>query len=206
MDTLLAAVAVLGVLLMIIGRYIMIRDTGGDLPLLWIVALRLIPFSELVYMVRHYAQAKRGGIMSIVGMWLLVPWIGTEIWQTQEHIKKQMANLERHVAHEEDGEDDDSEEEEITPEMLAQMPAEVASFLSKSRDARLVEKTRKVEQMNVRLKWWFDQLQAKRATVPNEPEAVKRFTAEADAYSTYNGLAREANEELLAMQSKRKRK
>src|SRR5215207_3353141 len=41
--------------------------------------------------------------------------------------------------------------------------------------------------MNVRLKWWFDQLQAKRAPVPNETEAVKRFTAEADAYSTYNG-------------------
>jgi hypothetical protein len=205
MATLLIAIAVLGFVLMIAGRYIMIRDTGGELPLLWIVALRLIPFSELVYMVRHYSQAKRGGLISIVGMWLMVPWIGTQIWEVQQHMKKQIDSIQQLAARADENEEND-DDEEITPEMLAEMPAEVASYLSRSRSARVIEKTRKVEQMNVRLKWWFDQLQAKRASLSTEPDAMKSFTAEAAAYGAYNALAKEANEELLAMNSTRKRR
>src|SRR6187455_2091697 len=118
MDTLLVAIAVLGFILMIAGRFIMIRDTGGELPLLWIVALRLIPFSELVYMVRHYSQAKRGGLISIVGMWLMVPWIGTQIWEVQQHIKKQIDSIQQLAARADENEEDD-DDEEITPAMLA---------------------------------------------------------------------------------------
>src|SRR5687767_5677760 len=110
MDTFLGALAVLGLILMIVGRYIMIRDTGGDLPFLWIIALRLIPFSELVYMVRHYAQAKKGGIISIVGMWLIVPCIGAQIWETEQHLKQQFASLEQSA--DDDAEDAEEEEEE----------------------------------------------------------------------------------------------
>ena len=59
-----------GLLAIIIGRHLMIRDTGGELPLLWMIALRLIPFSDLIYMVRHFSQAKKGGLIAIAGMWL----------------------------------------------------------------------------------------------------------------------------------------
>lgn len=49
LDTLLIALAVLGFLAVIVGRHMMIRDTGGEVTMLWMVALRLIPFSELIY-------------------------------------------------------------------------------------------------------------------------------------------------------------
>ena len=90
LDTLLIALAVLGFLTVIVGRHLMIRDTGGEVTMLWMVALRLIPFSELIYMVRHYAQAKTGGIVSIVGLWLMVPYAGTKLWEAQTSFQQRI--------------------------------------------------------------------------------------------------------------------
>ena len=55
LENLLLALAGIGLIAIFVGRHRMIRDTGGDVPMLWMLALRFIPFSDLVYMVRHFA-------------------------------------------------------------------------------------------------------------------------------------------------------
>src|SRR5439155_26909672 len=90
LENLLLGLAGIGLLAIIIGRHIMIRDTGGDLPMLWMLALRFIPFSDLIYMVRHFNQAKTGGLIAIAGMWLMVPYAGNQLWQKQSRMKEFM--------------------------------------------------------------------------------------------------------------------
>jgi hypothetical protein len=184
----------LGIILIIIGRHIMIRDTGGDLPLVWIVALRLIPFSELIYMVRHYAQAKTGGIVSIVGMWLMVPWIGQNIWERENRVKAKIAQYEKAM---------DSTEVEnglLTPAMLEDMPAEAVVAYRREQFERVAAKSQKIEQLNTRLSSWFAELQKKRVALTNDASAVKVFNEEAAAYSAFNAVAKEENAELAEMQ------
>jgi len=184
----------LGIILIIIGRHIMIRDTGGDLPLVWIVALRLIPFSELIYMVRHYAQAKTGGIVSIVGMWLMVPWIGQNIWERENRVKAKIAQYEKAM---------DSTEVEnglLTPAMLEDMPAEAVVAYRREQSERVAAKSQKIEQLNTRLNGWFAELQKKRAALTSDASAVKVFNEEAAAYSAFNAVAKEENAELAEMQ------
>lgn len=194
MEGLLIALCCLGILLNFVGRWIMISDTGGDVPLLWILILRFIPFSELVYMVRHFSQAKRGGIISIVGMWLMVPFLGHKLWKAENEVKKQFAQIEQ-LAEQLEG----AEDFKLSPEVLRQMPAEVTSYYHRGRDMRRVEKSRKVEQMNVRLRWWFDQLQQKRAALGTDAAAIERFNVEAAAYKTYKDLTAEAATELASL-------
>ena len=184
----------LGLIMVCIGRHIMIRDTGGDLPFLWILALRLIPFSELIYMVRHYAQAKTGGIVSIVGMWLMVPWIGQGIWERENQVKAHIAQFEKAIESTEEGNG------MLTPAMLADMPAETAAAYRRNQSERIAQKTKKIEQLNARLNGWFAELQNKRAALTNDDATVRAFNAEAAAYAAFNAVAKEENAEFAEMQ------
>jgi hypothetical protein len=184
----------LGLIMVCIGRHIMIRDTGGDLPLVWIVALRLIPFSELIYMVRHYAQAKTGGIVSIIGMWLMVPWIGQGIWERENHVKAKIAQYAKAMDTAEDGDG------MLTPAMLADMPAEAAVAYRREQSERMAAKTEKIGQLNARLTGWFAELQKKRAALTNDEPMVRVFNAEAAAYAAFNAVAKEENAEFAEMQ------
>lgn len=197
MDVLLMALAGIGVMMMIIGRHIMIRDTGGDLPLVWIVVLRIVPFSELIYMVRHYAQAKTGGIVSIIGMWLLVPFLGNSIWEQQMAAKATISRFEQQLEDKLSAAD----ESEISAEMLAELPAEARAQYSRDRVSQLTAKSLKVAQVQERLQQWFAQLQKTRASLSNDPAEVNRFNAEAAAYASFNAVAKEESAELQALQA-----
>lgn len=191
------ALAGIGVMMMIIGRHIMIRDTGGDLPLVWIVVLRIVPFSELIYMVRHYAQAKTGGIVSIIGMWLLVPFLGNSIWEQQMAAKATISRFEQQLEDKLSAAD----ESEISAEMLAELPAEARAQYSRDRVSQLTAKSLKVAQVQERLQQWFAQLQKTRASLSNDPAEVNRFNAEAAAYASFNAVAKEESAELQALQA-----
>lgn len=188
----------IGVMMMIIGRHIMIRDTGGDIPLVWIVVLRIVPFSELIYMVRHYAQAKTGGIVSIIGMWLLVPFLGNSIWERQMAAKASISQFEQKLEDKLSAAD----ESEVDAEALAEMPAEARAQYSRNRVARLTAKSLKVAQVQERLQQWFAQLQTKRSSLTSDPADVNRFNAEAAAYASFNAVAKEEAAELQALQAK----
>ena len=192
MELLLVVLAVVGLVMMFIARHIMIRDTGGDLPFVWIIMLRLVPLSDMLYMVRHYTQAKKGGIISVVGMWLMVPHFGNMLWEQQEFLKAKMEAFEQKHRSRDDG--------ELTAEDRANMPAEALAALSRWKLEHLAEKSRKVEGINAHLKTWHDQLQAERAKLTSDPTLVQKFNANVAAYTAFNAVAKEENAELAALQ------
>jgi hypothetical protein len=193
MELLLYILAGVGLLMIFIGRHIMIRDTGGDLPFLWIIALRLIPFSELLYMVRHYAQARTGGIVSIIGMWLMVPLLGVRMWESEKVMEERMAEFEVEMAK-------IDASEEATAAMLSEVSAESAAAFYQEQEQRLAGQAKKIAQMNARLKWWFDSLQEKRGKLTGDPRELEKFNTDVAAYGAYNELAKEVNSEYAALQ------
>ena len=197
LENLLLALGGIGLLTVFIGRHMMIRDTGGDVPILWMVALRLIPFSELVYMVRHYALAKTGGIVSIVGMWLMVPYAGAQLWEEQTRMKHKMEQYQHNARGRAEKADEDKDD-------FSEMSAEGASYFLQARTHHLLEKQKKVGQINARLAWWHQQLQQRRAALEGADEpTIRAFNADAAAYSTFNALAKDENAELAKLQDKR---
>ncbi|MEO6741816.1 MAG: hypothetical protein ABIP20_16345 [Chthoniobacteraceae bacterium] len=197
LETLLMALAGIGLLAVFIGRHIMIRDTGGDLPFLWMIALRMIPFSDLVYMVRHFAQARKGGLLAIAGMWLMVPYAGTKLWEEQtqfkKHAEKWKGEFAKHM---------EKRREEGLSGKLAQMSGEQASACVKYDSHKLAEKEKIVNQLNARLAWWHQQLQGRRASLdPKDAAAVQEFNADAAAYASLNEIAKEKSQELLTLRS-----
>ena len=191
MELLLIALAVVGFVMMFIGRHIMIRDTGGDLPFVWIIMLRLVPLSDMLYMVRHFSQAKKGGVISVIGMWLMVPHFGNMLWQQQEMLKTKMEAFEQKHRARNDG--------ELTLEERNDMSAEALVALSKWNLEHITEKSRKVEELNAHLKTWHDQLQAERAKLSTNPDDVKKFNENVSAYSAFNAVAKEENAELVEL-------
>jgi hypothetical protein len=183
MELLAFILAGCGLLAMIIGRHMMIRDTGGDPPMLWIVALRLVPFSELVYLVRHFSQAKTGGIVSIVGMWLMVPFLGQRLWEAQRHGQDIMQKV-------------------IAEAHADADPGSGGGGDAEAADRMLEEKEAKASQINARLDWWHQQLKHKRATLGTDPAEVAAFNADAMAYSAFNAVAREEATELASLRAK----
>ena len=195
--TLLIALAVLGFLTVIVGRHLMIRDTGGEVTMLWMVALRLIPFSELIYMVRHYAQAKTGGIVSIVGLWLMVPYAGTKLWEAQTSFQQRIEERQKKMT------SHPSDSNEIEGVDFSEMSAEGGAHIASGRTRHLLEKEKKVQQINTRLTWWHQQLQQRRAALAGADEATLRaFNADAAAYSAFNTIAKEENAELAVLRAK----
>jgi hypothetical protein len=192
MEMLLVALAGVGLIMMILGRHMMIRDTGGDLSFFWILMLRLVPLSDMLYMVRHYAQAKTGGIVSVIGMWLMVPYFGNMLWEREEHLKAVVAEM----AQKHRGRDS----QDLSVEARNDMSAEAIIAISRWKSEHLAEKTRKVDGLNAHLKTWYEQLQAERAKLNSDPGVVQKFNENVAAYSAFNAVAKEENAELAELQ------
>ena len=198
LENLLLALAGIGLIAIFVGRHMMIRDTGGDVPMLWMLALRFIPFSDLVYMVRHFAQARKGGLIAIAGMWLMVPCAGTRLWQQQTQFRQQIEERKDELAKRMEKISDG----DVSSEQLAQMSGEEASAFANFQGRKLVEKEKLVNQLNARLSWWYQQLQSRQAALdPKDDAAVREFNADAAAYASLNEIAKEKNQELVVLRS-----
>ena len=186
-----------GIVTMFIGRHIMIQDTGGDPSFLWIIVLRLLPFSELAYMVRHFSQAKRGAIISIVGMWLLVPQLSRNLWTTQAQAREYMEHFERQMK------SSPAQAAEAEAKMMNEMPAEVVSAWAIRKETLQKAREKQVAQLQSRVAEWHTKIQATRAALNVADEAaVKAFNEQAAAYSRFNGLAKKETELMLALRGK----
>jgi len=174
----------------IVGRWIMVHDSGGDLGTIWNLALRYIPLAELMFLVRFYNQAKRGGFICIAGMWLMVPWLGNSLWQEQKMNSDEMAKFEGEqasssVLHEDE---DDGDEE----------AGGSGGYYSQS---QVTQKQQKVALLQSRLSFWYQQMQQRRATLGTDPAAIRAFNDEATAYGALNAVAKEESAELAALKS-----
>ena len=83
------------------------------------------------------------------------------------------------------------------------MSAEGGAHIASGRTRHLLEKEKKVQQINTRLTWWHQQLQQRRAALAGADEATLRaFNADAAAYSAFNTIAKEENAELAVLRAK----
>lgn len=200
LDHILLALAVIGGGGYIVGRWLMIHDSGGNLGMIWIIALRYIPLSELMYLVRFYNQAKRGGFICIIGMWLMVPWLGNRLWLEQKTHSEEMAKYEGRDGGDSPGEggENGGDNEEGTPQGITPQTEELSDAYYDQ--DRVAQKQQKVTLLQSRLAAWYQQMQQRRATLGTDPAAVQAFNAEAAAYASLNAVAKEESAELAAMQ------
>ena len=154
-------------------------------------------------MVRHYAQAKTGGIVSIVGLWLMVPYAGTKLWEAQTSFQQRIEERQKKMT------SHPSDSNEIEGVDFSEMSAEGGAHIASGRTRHLLEKEKKVQQINTRLTWWhqqlqqLQQLQQRRAALAGADEATLRaFNADAAAYSAFNTIAKEENAVLAVLRAK----
>ena len=145
-------------------------------------------------MVRHYAQAKTGGIVSIVGLWLMVPYAGTKLWEAQTSFQQRIEERQKKMT------SHPSDSNEIEGVDFSEMSAEGGAHIASGRTRHLLEKEKKVQQIKTRLTWWHQQ---RRAALAGADEATLRaFNADAAAYSAFNTIAKEENAELAVLRAK----
>jgi len=197
LDTILAAIAVLGGLATLHGNYRLIRDVGNERPVRRYISLCLAPMLILTTLIRHYRRAKKGAFIAMAGLWLMVPFFGNRLWEEQN------AALESATGPKHDAEDllADADEDEDSPTPAHGGPQRQAPQIHK-----VAEKENLVNQINARLLWWHQQLQGRRASLDsNNAHAVREFNADAAAYATFNEIAKEKNRELQWLRAVAKR-
>ncbi len=195
LDTILAAVAILGGLATLHGNYRLIRDVAHEKPVRRYISLCVAPILILTTLIRHYRRAKKGAFIAMAGLWLMVPFFGNRLWE------KQTAAIESAQGRNHDAEETlaDADEEDASSAHGGQRG-------QPPQDRRLAEKEKLVNQINARLSWWHQQLQGRRASLDtNNAHAVREFNADAAAYASFNEIAKAKNQELLTMKSIAKR-
>ena len=196
LETILAAIAIIGGFAVLHGNYRLIRDVGHEKPVRRYISLCLVPMLILTTLIRHYRRAKMGAFISMAGLWLMVPFFGNRLWEKQtaamESTGGRQYGTEEMLA-------DAEEEEDATPQRGAK-PAELPQF------QKLVEKEKLVNHLNARLVWWHQQLEGRRASLDkNNAYAVREFNADAAAYASLHEIGKEKNQELLTLRSVAKR-
>lgn len=197
LETILAAIAILGGLATLHGNYRLVRDSGHEKPVRRYISLCLVPMLILTTLIRHYRRARKGAFISMAGLWLMVPFFGNRLWE------KQTAAMESAGGRKHDTEetlaDADEEDEDATSARGGQKgePPQLQ---------KLSEKEKLVNQLNTRLVWWHQQLDGRRASLDrNNAHAVREFNADAAAYAGFHEIAKEKNQELLTLRSVAKR-
>lgn len=83
LETILAAIAILGGLATLHGNYRLVRDSGHEKPVRRYISLCLVPMLILTTLIRHYRRARKGAFISMAGLWLMVPFFGNRLWEKQ---------------------------------------------------------------------------------------------------------------------------
>lgn len=188
----------LGLIAMIAGRLIMIRDACSEYSTLGKIATFLLPMTEFPPLIRSFSRAKKGAIMSIAGMWLTVPHLCYALIGAEEHLKQIQARLEQQMKN--------ANTDSVAAEqrMIASMSAEFASSWFTRKEALRKAREKSVGELRTRIEKWHAQMQAARATLNlKDDAAVKAFNDQAAAYSRLNSFAKKETDLMLAMSAKK---
>src|SRR6188508_756575 len=82
MNGALAVVAIIGLIIALIGRW-MVGAEARNISLGWLWAMRLLPLAELMFLARYWEVAKTGALTSLVGVALILPWGAKTAWDIQ---------------------------------------------------------------------------------------------------------------------------
>ena len=182
MITILTVLACIGLLLSIIGRWLILSD-AGELSAGWRMAIRFLPFADIVHLAGSWEKAKGGAICAVMGLALTLPWQGQIVWNLKNPNAGRSEALMLRVR-------------------LAGLVGE--GFLSReaadARENRLKHKDEKVHELSAELNRWYAALEVGRAALlAGQPVDGEALNAEIAAYHSLLAVGREELSDFTAM-------
>lgn len=179
MNGILALLAIVGIIIALIGRW-MVGAEARNISLWWLWALRVLPLAEIMFLARYWEVAKTGAITSLVGVALIVPWGAKMAWDAQ-HVPPEKKTRLLNVL-------DGDQKNRI---FLA---------VKNEREEKIAREQDRLQKLNARMAGWFQEMQARRGNL-HTPEEIAAFNAEAAAYKTLHAVTRDHAARLAELQA-----
>ena len=180
MNGLLALIALVGLVLFAIGRWI-ISAHARDISMWWCWGIRFVPLADIMFLARYWELGKSGALTSLIGLVLVLPAVGKSAWDKKHPAVDPYAALFAR----------------LSGDQKNGMFVEINS----ASEARVHLAEKKIQRLNDRMAPWFQTMQAKRTALKSEEE-VAAFNEEAAAYSALLAVAREEAATLADLRSK----
>lgn len=168
MNGILALLAIAGLLIALIGRW-MVGAEARNISVWWLWALRLLPLAEIMFLARYWEVAKTGAITSLVGVALILPWGAKTAWDLQHLPPEKKTRLLAVL----DGDQRNA----------------IFNAVKLEQDERIVREQDRLQKLNVHMAGWFEEMQALRGNL-HTPEEIAAFNEEAAAYKCLHGITR----------------
>ena len=180
MNLFLACLAIAGAILMLLGRRLIIDD-ARSFSAAWTLALRCLPFADLMYLARFWESAKTGAFMSIIGTTLMLPLAGKILWD-EKHSKNGAGGSNPLGLIEADDKD------------------EVIRAVRVAEQKRIAFKEEQLKMLLAKMALWYEAIEAKRATIHEAPATeVRNFNEEAAAYALLHRLTKDDAADLAKL-------
>ena len=180
MNGILGLVALLGLVLFAIGRWI-ISSHARDISLWWCWSIRFVPLADIMFLARYWELGKTGALTSLVGLALVLPAVGKSVWDKKHPAVDPYAHL--------------------FSKLSGDQKNAMFQDLSIAHDSRVHLGEKKIQRLNERMAPWYQAMQAKRAALKGEEE-VAAFNEEAAAYSALLAVAKEDAAALADLKTK----
>jgi hypothetical protein len=183
MITILATLACSGFLLLIISRFLLLRQTAS---LHWSLRAAVwLPGGDLVYLASTWQRHQVAALCSVLGAALLLPLGGQLLWESQHpHLLRAQLSVRAQIA----------------GLWKTDLKTAAAAAAKEKQDKLWMSKSAKVDELTHYLAVWHASMQSRRAAMSRSPaEVVLAFNKEAEAYHEFLRVAKQEKAELAAM-------
>lgn len=183
MITVLTTLACLGLLLLIISRFLLLRQMSF---VHWSLRAAVwLPFGDLAYLAGAWQRHQAPAICSVLGATLLLPLGGQVLWETR-HPQLIRAHL--------------SLRTQLAGLMQTNVKTAAAAAACKEQDDLWMSKSAKVDTLTDYLALWHASLLARRpGLATSSSEVVLAYNQEAEAYHEFLSVAKREKAELVGM-------
>ena len=180
MNGILGLVALLGLVLFAIGRWI-ISAHARDISLWWCWSIRFVPLADIMFLARYWELGKTGALTSLIGLALVLPAVGKMAWDKKHPAVDPYAHL--------------------FSKLSGDQKNAMFQDLSIGHASRVHLAEQKIQRLNDRMAPWYQAMQTKRAALKGDEE-IAAFNDEAAAYSTLLAVAKEEAAALADLKAK----
>lgn len=174
--------AVLGVILTIVGRWI-IRVEAYSVSDGWGRAVRFLPLADIMFLARYWELAKGGAFISIAGMVCFLPIAGKVILEQKPEVGRDPVAAGRALS--------------------VEHRARIFEEMKADHKARIEARGQKLQQLNAHMATWYASMNERRAQLTDgTPEQLAVFNEEAAAYQSLHTVTKAEAAELQAMMSR----
>lgn len=183
MITVLATLACSGLLLLLISRFLLLRQMSD---VHWSLRAAVwLPLGDLVYLAGAWHRHQAPALCSVLGATLLLPIGGQLLWEARhpQLVRAQM-----------------SLRTQLGGLLQTDLKTAAAAAAKKEQDDLWMSKSAKVDTLTNYLAIWHASLQSRRAGLTTSPaEVVLAYNKEAEAYHEFLAVAKQEKADLAAM-------